>query len=170
VLALLEALYGRRPRPFTTLNFQVGTEQAPHSDTIHFNSDPPGFMCGVWVALEDVDDDNGPLVYYPGSHTLPEYTMQDAGLSPSAADYPRYETFIRGVIERSKIAPRYGTVSKGQAIVWASNLLHGGSPRRDRNRTRHSQVTHYFFEDVRTLTPMLSTPDAPCVSDPHWIV
>ena len=32
---------------------------------------PEGFMCGVWVALEDMDMDNGPLVYYPGSHQLP---------------------------------------------------------------------------------------------------
>ena len=170
VLALLSELYGRKPRPFTTLSFRVGTEQAPHSDTIHFNSDPPGFMCGVWVALEDIDADNGPLVYYPGSHRLPEYTMQDAGLSPSADDYPKYEEFIRGVIERSGIEPVYGVMKKGQAIVWASNLLHGGSPRRDRTRSRHSQVTHYFFEGVRTLTPMLSTPERPHASDPHWIV
>ena len=41
---------------------------------------PPGFMCGVWVALEDMDMDNGPLVYYPGSHRLPEVTMQELGL------------------------------------------------------------------------------------------
>ena len=32
---------------------------------------PEGFMCGVWVALEDMDMENGPLVYYPGSHKLP---------------------------------------------------------------------------------------------------
>ena len=30
-------------------------------------------MCGVWVALEDITEDNGPLHYYPGSHRLPDY-------------------------------------------------------------------------------------------------
>ena len=77
VLALLEDLYGRRPLPFQTLNFPVGTEQRVHSDAVHFNSDPAGYMCGVWVALEDIDLDNGPVEYYPGSHKLPEITMED---------------------------------------------------------------------------------------------
>ena len=61
VLALLAELYGRRPLPFQTLNFRRGTQQAPHSDALHFNTVPAGFMCGVWVAMEDMDMDNGPL-------------------------------------------------------------------------------------------------------------
>ena len=77
VLALLDELYGREPLPFQTLNFRRGTQQAPHSDALHFSTIPAGFMCGVWVALEDMDMDNGPLVYYPGSHLLPE--VHDAG-------------------------------------------------------------------------------------------
>ena len=55
VLSILRGLYDRKPRPFQTLNFRVGTEQAPHSDTLHFNSKPSGYMCGVWVALEDIE-------------------------------------------------------------------------------------------------------------------
>src|SRR5262249_17904426 len=72
VLSLLESLYDCKPLPFQTLNFRVGTQQRAHSDTIHFNSIPSGYLCGVWVALEDIDLDNGPLIYYPGSHRLPE--------------------------------------------------------------------------------------------------
>ena len=64
-----ESFYGREPLPFQTLNFRVGTQQEPHSDAFHFNSDPPGFMCGVWVALEDIDEASGPLVYFPGSQS-----------------------------------------------------------------------------------------------------
>jgi len=30
-------------------------------------------MCGVWLALEDIDADNGPLIYYPGSHRGPHF-------------------------------------------------------------------------------------------------
>ena len=30
-------------------------------------------MCGVWVALEEVTPDNGPLCYYPGSHRWAGY-------------------------------------------------------------------------------------------------
>src|SRR5689334_6390592 len=44
ILGLLERLYGRRPFPFQTLNFPVGTQQAAHSDSVHFSSLPERFM------------------------------------------------------------------------------------------------------------------------------
>jgi ectoine hydroxylase-related dioxygenase (phytanoyl-CoA dioxygenase family) len=167
VLALLRELYGREPLPFQTLNFRVGTEQSVHSDALHFNSMPPGYMCGVWVALEDIDLGNGPLIYYPGSHKLPEVTMQELGAEPSYDDYPKYERHIAELIEREGLEPEYGTIRKGQALLWASNLLHGGAPQRDRNR--HSQVTHYFFEGCKYYTPMRSTETEPHWRDPNWV-
>ena len=71
ILKILEDLYGRKPIPFQTLNFYKGSELGTHSDTVHFNSIPQRWMCGVWVALEDVTIESGPLHYYPGSHALP---------------------------------------------------------------------------------------------------
>lgn len=99
VLDILRVLYNREPIPFQTLNFPRGTQQATHSDCIHFSSVPERFMCGVWVALEDIDADNGPLHYYPGSHRLPIYDMHNLGLFGSQIHghrtlYARYEEFI----------------------------------------------------------------------------
>ena len=54
---MLFSLYGREPFPFQTLNFPYGSRQHYHSDAVHFNSLPKGFMCGVWVALEDIHED-----------------------------------------------------------------------------------------------------------------
>ena len=110
---MLEELYGREPLPFQTLNFKLGTQQAAHSDALHFNSMPAGFMCGVWVALEDIDMDNGPLVYYPGSHKLPELTMQDIGAEAREDEYPKYEQYIRRVIEREGLEARLRHDPKG---------------------------------------------------------
>lgn len=169
VMKLLEELYGREPRPFQTLNFYVGTQQAAHSDALHFNSMPAGFMCGVWVALEDMDMDNGPLVYYPGSHKLPELRMPDIGAEPRLEEYPKYEAYIQDLIQREGLQAEYGTIRKGQALVWASNLLHGGAPQRDLERTRHSQVTHYFFADCKYYTPMLTTESETFWRDPAWV-
>lgn len=150
VLGILRALYGREPVPFQTLNFKYGTEQEVHSDTIHFNTITSKWMCGVWVALEDVEADQGPLVYYPGTHRFPEYDYRDLGIS----NYRDYERKIaRFVIGRE---PRHLLARRGQFVVWASNLLHGGSPVLRRGVTRMSQVTHYFFEDVIPYTPLAS--------------
>ena len=167
VLELLKTLYGRRPRPFQTLNFRVGTQQPPHADSIHFETDPAGLMCGVWVALEDVDMDCGPLVYYPGSQELPPVTPAELGIeivpgqeAVSHEDYAaRYEPYVARLIEREGLEPHYATLRRGQAIVWSANLLHGGAPVRVPGRTRRSQVTHYFFEGAKLWTPLLSTDD-----------
>jgi ectoine hydroxylase-related dioxygenase (phytanoyl-CoA dioxygenase family) len=169
ILALLRELYGREPLPFQTLNFRIGTQQQPHADAFHFNSEPPGFMCGVWVALEDVDETAGPLVYYAGSHRLPEVTPSDLSIAAAQEEYPKYEAFVQEQIEREGLKPRLGTLRKGEALVWASNLLHGGSPQTDMQRTRRSQVTHYFFADCRYWTPMLSTERQRYWREPSWI-
>jgi phytanoyl-CoA dioxygenase PhyH len=169
VLSLLQELYGRRPLPFQTINFRIGSQQKAHSDALHFSSKPEGFMCGVWVALEDVDERSGPVVFYPGSHRLPFVTMADAGLEATSEQYGAYEQHIQQVIERERLEPRYGTIRKGQALVWAANLLHGGAPQVDRSRSRHSQVTHYFFEGCRYWAPMISEGDDIRWREPHWI-
>ncbi len=169
VLSVLEELYGRRPLPFQTINFRIGSQQKPHSDALHFNSKPESFMCGVWVALEDIDEGNGPVVFYPGSHRLPFVTMADAGLEASSDRYADYELFIEQLIAREGLTPCYGTMQKGQALVWAANLLHGGAPQEDRTRSRHSQVTHYFFEGCRYWAPMVSAGEDIRWREPDWI-
>ncbi|MEK7723534.1 MAG: hypothetical protein AAB336_04230, partial [Acidobacteriota bacterium] len=137
-------------------------------------------------------------IYYPKSHKLPEVKMADLGceletrksFSPSQffrlgfrklglinsvptlkADdaYPFYEKHIEKIIKENNLTPAYATIKKGQAFIWAANLLHGGSPLKDKNRTRHSQVTHYFFENCRYYTPMLSNTEKTFWREPNWI-
>jgi ectoine hydroxylase-related dioxygenase (phytanoyl-CoA dioxygenase family) len=168
VLDILREFYGRKPLPFQTLNFRYGTEQAVHSDTIHFNSMPAGFMVGVWVALEDMDMNNGPVVYYPGSQKIPEIDMKDVGVAAHSGHYPHYVCYIMGVLKGAKLPPRYATIKKGQAFLWASNLLHGGSAHKDPSRSRHSQVTHYFFENCKYYTPLFSEGTV-AWRNPEWI-
>lgn len=161
-MGMLQFLYDRAPIPFQTLNFDRGTQQLSHSDTIHFDSDPQGFMGGVWIALEDIDADNGPLHYYPGSQTLPQATLKDFGVSNLEGKNPYelyrsvYEPGIAEIIRKNDLKPREAHLQKGQALIWSANLLHGGQPILDSSRTRHSQVTHYYFEGCSYHTPLLS--------------
>jgi hypothetical protein len=160
VIALLSRLYGRQAWPFQTLNFPVGTQQHYHTDSVHFSSFPERFMCGVWTALENIDEDRGPLVYYPGSHKWPVFTNEHVGICAADANHPltqeSFEPMWEALVEQSGIQPRYFMPKKGQALIWAANLLHGGSRQRSSALTRWSQVTHYYFEDCAYYTPMLS--------------
>lgn len=160
VLDLLRVLYERRPIPFQTLDFKWGTEQSGHSDSIHFSCLPARYMCGIWVALEDVGPDNGPLFYYPGSHRLPEIGMHDLGEPVDSANYADFEEYERQLMAETGIEPREYHAKKGDALVWCSNIVHGGRPVRAEGTTRWSQVTHVYFEDCVYYTPVFS--DVPC--------
>ena len=119
ILGLLGFLYRRRPIPFQTLNFHTGTEQSIHSDAIHFDSLPTGFMCGVWVALEDMTLDNGALRYYPGSHRLPVVSVDQLGLwanSPTddlGPEYELYEDWVRALIRGCQLEEARADLPQG---------------------------------------------------------
>jgi hypothetical protein len=155
VLDALEGLYGRRPIPFQTLNFKFGSEQAPHADAVHFQSMPPGYVCGVWVALEDVGDDQGPLELYPGSHMITELHPEQICTS-SYFDYPAYERKATTTVREAGLQPVRFHARAGDALVWSANIVHGGSPVLGPDATRWSQVSHYFFEGCTYFTPMYS--------------
>jgi ectoine hydroxylase-related dioxygenase (phytanoyl-CoA dioxygenase family) len=160
VRRLLAAAYGRKPFAFQTLSFRRGTEQSIHTDTMHFHSAPERFMCGVWIALEDIAPEAGPLRYVVGSHRLPVMTMRKAGLNhdrPTLEDYSRYYIpALHRQLAEAGLPEARATPKKGTALVWAANLAHGGAPIADPASTRRSLVTHYYFEDCLYYTPMSS--------------
>jgi ectoine hydroxylase-related dioxygenase (phytanoyl-CoA dioxygenase family) len=164
VTRAVQMLYQRNPIPFQTLSFCEGTQQDTHSDLIHFGSIPQRFMCGVWVAMEDITDFNGPLHYYPGSHKLPFYEMIDMGVKASSLRMKKtmmlyaknYTEFIQKMVDALGLEKRTLNIKKGQAIIWSANLLHGGNTILHAGSSRFSQVTHYYFEDCMYYVPRLS--------------
>ena len=158
LLEILECVYGRQPFAFQTLNFPVGTQQHLHSDAVHFHSESAGFMCGVWVALEDIHVDAGPLEYVPGSQTLPYLQAHDVGVASNpGAGFSQtiFQQAWKAMVEAQGLTCQRFTPRLGEALIWSANLLHGGSAVVDPSLSRWSQVTHYFFEGCRHYTPML---------------
>jgi hypothetical protein len=147
VLRFLEEHFRDPPCACQTLTYVHGSEQGGHQDTIHLTPYPAGYMCGVWIALEDVAPDSGELFVYPGSHKTPRLRAGELGLAKVSTDYSSYVTFDRAIqklvaeggYERAEYRP-----TAGQILVWHENLIHGGSYRRDRTKTRLSIVSHYF--------------------------
>ena len=160
VIALISRLYGRQAFPFQTLNFAAGTQQQLHTDAVHFSSIPQRFMCGVWLAMEDIAADAGPLCYVPGSHKWPVLDnaligRRGAGQALVSAQDPYHDAWDALVAGHARPAETF-IARKGQALIWSANLLHGGSAQNDPRLTRWSQVTHYYFDDCVYYTPALS--------------
>lgn len=160
IIELLTKLYGRRAFPFQTLNFPVGTQQEAHTDAVHFSSLPHRFMCGVWLAMEDVSPEAGPLFYLPGSHRWPLLDNETIGRrgyasSLASAQLPFAQAW-RALCDAQSVQPISFHARKGQALIWTANLLHGGALQTDPSLTRWSQVTHFYFEDCIYYTPAYS--------------
>lgn len=161
VLNMLSKLYGRNAFPFQTLNFPFGTQQKAHSDHVHFDSIPHNFMVGVWVALEDIDPDSGPLFVYEGSHKWPRVDnfFINHKVTEGAPPSPQYQKYLKiweTFAETSNTPKKPFLAKKGQCIIWSAHLVHGGSKQKDLTKTRWSQVTHYYFENCAYYTPLHS--------------
>lgn len=160
LLDLLSKLYGRPAYPFQTLNFPVGTQQEAHTDAVHFSSLPERFMCGVWLAMEDVAAEAGPVFYLPGSHKWPQLSNAIIGrVGYGSALGSAQDPFAAGWRALREVHPSPEEpflARKGQALIWTANLLHGGSRQTNPRLTRWSQVTHYYFEDCIWYTPAFS--------------
>ncbi|MDG3438874.1 phytanoyl-CoA dioxygenase family protein [Nitrospirillum amazonense] len=151
-----------------TLLYVNGSQQDAHQDTIHLTPYPAGYMCGVWVALEDVRPESGELFVYPGSHRTPRLLAEPLGLAKVTSDYSSYVVFgdeinrllNAGGFERLVYRPK-----AGQILVWHENLIHGGGIRVNSEITRRSIVSHYYarggvgFYDSRGEAAYLETLD-----------
>lgn len=149
LLELLSALMNGEAKLFQSINFLMGSQQKTHSDSIHMTTFPLGGLLGVWIALEDIDEECGPLHYYPGSHNYPYYLNSDYNNEGSKwmlgdQDYTQYENMLAGKIEALKPEKKIFTAKKGDLFIWHANLMHGGEPHSNKQKTRKSMVFHYY--------------------------
>jgi ectoine hydroxylase-related dioxygenase (phytanoyl-CoA dioxygenase family) len=152
ILSMLRGLWSAEPIPFSTINFIKGTEQPLHSDYFHFGSKPELFLAGVWIALENLVPGSGELSVVPGSHHYPIVDCGDLGL-----EFPKskkelkinnsaYEEYVQKEVLRRSGEIKKLLLKQGEAVIWAANLLHGGSVITNKEATRKALVMHYHFE------------------------
>jgi ectoine hydroxylase-related dioxygenase (phytanoyl-CoA dioxygenase family) len=151
---ILKELLQGFPMVCNSLNFEFGSQQDYHFDTFYMPSPTPNKMVASWIALEDATSDNGPLSYYPGSHKIPPYEFSSGSTVIVNEEMPAFREYIYPEIEQRGLEAETLMASKGDVLIWHSQLFHGGSPIKDKSKTRKSLVTHYFTnEDFPDLNP-----------------
>ncbi|AZB07486.1 phytanoyl-CoA dioxygenase [Chryseobacterium sp. G0162] len=152
LLEFLSVLLDGKAKLFQSINFINGSQQKTHSDSIHMTTFPLGGLLGVWIALEDVDEHNGALHYIPGSHKLPyflnsDYDNEGTAFKIGKKSYKAYEEFLENKVKELGLKKEVFRAKKGDMLIWHANILHGGEPHTDKNRTRKSLVYHFFDEN-----------------------
>lgn len=102
----------------------------PHQDNYYFNLQPANVIT-IWMALDNVDDENGCLRYVPGSHQQgfrPHGRSNVLGFSQGITDYGPvdYETEV-------KIHLR-----PGDAVAHHGMTIHRAEPNRSASRNRRA--------------------------------
>ena len=113
---------------------------------------PYGNLIAIWIALEDITLESGPLHYYPGSHKLKYVMNRDYGnigtkYKLGTKSYTDYENHIEEIITKSKLKKEIFRAKKGDVFIWHANLLHGGEKVMNKTSTRKSMVFHYYSKD-----------------------
>lgn len=155
---LLQAVFARPANAFQCLTFMHGSQQAMHQDGAYVAVSEPLQFLASWIALEDVIEGNGELMYYAGSNHLDDFLFPGGSKSwvPDTHGEAVHQQFLRSIVERSKAQDMpYQTFlpKKGDALIWSADLVHGGTVN-TRGGTRRSMVSHYCPIDVK---PKFST-------------
>lgn len=151
--SILEMLMDKPVDLFQSINFINPSQQPTHSDSIHMTTFPYGNIIAVWIALEDVSEENGPLHYYPGSHKLPyimngDFNNEGSKLFLGRPGNKGYEEKVKEVIKAEGLKKEVFLAKKGDLLIWHANLLHGGEPLVKKELTRKSMVFHYYSRDA----------------------
>jgi hypothetical protein len=107
----------------------------------------PSKVVTVWLAIDDIDDDNGPMTFIPRSHLhgqipFDRSTEQENNvLNQSVHDPLRWGE-----------APVAVTMTAGQVSLHTDLLLHGSEPNRSQRR-RCGLTLRYHPPDVRRREP-----------------
>ncbi|MBS1700883.1 MAG: phytanoyl-CoA dioxygenase family protein [Armatimonadetes bacterium] len=132
----LSSFYDRSPLAVQTMVYfkpPGARGQALHQDNRYLKADP-GTCMAAWVALEDIDEENGCLQVLPGTHDMPMVCPESAEMSQS---------FTTDRINLP-IEPMNVIMKKGDVLFFNGSLVHGSGPNHSKDRFRRIIVGHYI--------------------------
>lgn len=146
VVAELKGLLGNVPVLCNSLYFEKGSAQPMHIDSLYMTPRTPKHLIAIWVALEDTDDNAGPLEYYPGSHLIEQMRFSNGSYHFISEEMGKWNAYMEQSVARMGLKKERFAARKGDVFVWHANLFHGGSAIRNPQLTRKSLVFHYYSE------------------------
>ena len=121
----------------------IGKATPPHQDGYYFHLTPCKAVTG-WLALEDVDEENGCIHYVRGSHKLDGF--RDHGQTGVLG-------FSQGITDFGTAVDKAGTVSfpggAGTFLMHDAKTIHWAGANTSQTRTRRALGFIYYAESAR---------------------
>lgn len=148
IVRFLNAVIGPDVKAMQSMLFvkPPGKPGQPWHQDEHFIPTRDRSLCGVWIALDDADTENGCLWVLPGSHEAGIlWPMRDQ-------DAPGYDgNQVAHGFPEDEAAAVPVEVRAGDVVCFNGYLLHGSRQNRSAHRTRRALVNHYM--SARSLLP-----------------
>lgn len=137
---------------FQTLTFVYGSQQGVHQDPAYVAVNSPTELVASWIALEDVKEGSGELMYFPGSHRMKEFLYADdrkhwLKSADGKESHREHTLYLHDQTKHHYKEERF-LAKKGDVLIWHADLAHGGSEITNAKATRKSLVTHYCPNSV----------------------
>ena len=143
---LVEALIGRRPLLFADQIFMkpphFGSSKPYHQDNFYFRLRPKDHVITAWIAMDDVNEENGCLRYIDGSHRESILPHDPISNEPYNLAPPEH------LIDRSRES--LALVDKGGVVCHHVETLHT-SHRNESSRWRRAYATHWVSDQVTSM-------------------
>ncbi len=142
---VMTGLLGREPFAVQTMIYfkpPKARGQALHQDNYYLRVQP-GTCCAAWMALEEIDEENGCLQVVPGSHTWPILCTVPADIKQSFTDI---------TVPIPKDVPVVPVrMQAGDVLFFNGQLVHGSLPNTSTSRFRRSLIGHYVEGDSQQV-------------------
>ena len=116
--------------------------QAMHQDNTFLRAHPETCLA-AWIAIDDVDAENGGLAVVPGSHQVELVCPEPADLTES---FTNAEVPIPDGMTKVQTRMRAGDV-----LFFHGSVVHGSRPNTSPDRFRRSLIFHYIPEASREI-------------------
>ncbi|WP_433009411.1 phytanoyl-CoA dioxygenase family protein [Kribbella sp. CA-294648] len=142
---VLTGLLGRSPYAVQTMIYfkPPGSRgQALHQDNFYLRAEP-GTCVAAWMALDEVDVENGCLEVVPGSHRWPILCTEKADTKVSFTDItvPLPDPNAAVPVE----------MSPGDVLFFHGALVHGSAPNITPDRFRRALIGHYIQGEAKQV-------------------
>lgn len=145
--AHLTALCGTSPYAVQTMVYfkpPGARGQNLHQDNMYLLVQP-GTCMAAWLALEDIDEDNGCMMLVPGSHKLPMLCqVETPGL-----DQEQWGNVETPLPPGMTAVP--AVMKKGDVLFFGGSVIHGSYRNRTTDRFRRTLIGHYIAAEAEQV-------------------